>query len=242
VSRGGGGRGGASGPTGSGDPRADGGRVAGRRGGRGPGGRDPGITFSGREIRDLVVAWLALGVAFAIFLNRGLLDAALAGVVPPGELLTALVIALLTAGLGFLLHELAHKVVAVRFGQIAGFQADYGMLFLTVVSALAGFLFAAPGAVVHRGRITERENGLIALAGPVTNVGLAALFLVPVFAGPEIVRTIGTQGVFINLLLAGFNMIPFGPLDGRKVLSWSLPVYLVAAVPTIGLAVAVFVL
>jgi Zn-dependent protease len=228
VSRSGGGRGGASG------------RVAGgRRGGRGSGGRDPGITFSGREIRDLVVAWLALGVAFAVFLNRGLLDAALAGVVPAGELLAALVIALLTAGLGFLLHELAHKVVAVKFGQIAGFQADYGMLFLTVVSALAGFLFAAPGAVVHRGRITERENGLISLAGPVTNVGLAALFLAPAFAGPEVVRTIGTQGVFINLLLAGFNMIPFGPLDGRKVLSWSLPVYLVTAVPTIGLAVAI---
>lgn len=226
MSRRGGGRGGSSGYG------------SGRGGGRSGG--DPRISFSGREIRDLVVAWLALGVAFAIFLNRGLLDATLAGVGAPGELLAALVIALLTAGLGFLLHELAHKVVAVRFGQVAGFQADYGMLFLTVVSALAGFLFAAPGAVVHRGRITERENGLIALAGPVTNLGLAALFLAPAFVGPDLVRDIGSQGVFINLLLAGFNMIPFGPLDGRKVISWSLPVYLAVAVPSIGLVVAIF--
>ncbi len=223
-----------------GGPGPRSGSVAGERRGRGAG-RDPGITFSRREIRDLLVAWVALGVAFAVFLNRGLLDAALAGVVSPDEVLVALVLALSTAGLGFLLHALAHKVVAVRFGQVAAFRADYGMLFLTVVSALAGFLFAAPGAVVHRGRISERENGLIALAGPVTNLALAALFLALV-AGPGLVSLVGRQGLFINLLLAGFNMIPFGPLDGRKVLSWSLPVYLATAVPSIGLALAVFVL
>jgi Zn-dependent protease len=169
------------------------------------------------------------------------LDATLAGLVPPNELVAALALALVTAGLGFLLHELAHKVAAVRFGQVAAFQADYGMLFLTIVSALAGFLFAAPGAVVHRGRITDRENGLIALAGPVTNIGLAVLFLPLVLTGSDILVDIGTQGLFINLLLAGFNMIPFGPLDGRKVVSWSLPVYLLVAVPSIGLALAVFV-
>ena len=199
-----------------------------------------GLTFSARELRDLAVAWVALGVAFAVFLNRGVLRAILAGSAPPEAALLALALALSTAGLGFLLHELAHKVVAVRFGQVAAFRAEYGLLFLTVVSAFAGFLFAAPGAVVHRGRITDRENGLIALAGPVTNLLLVALFLPLALAGPGLLGTVGTQGLFINLLLAGFNMIPFGPLDGRKVLSWSLPVYLLVAVPSIGLAAFVF--
>ena len=199
-----------------------------------------GLTFSARELRDLAVAWVALGVAFAVFLNRGVLRAILAGSAPPEAALLALALALSTAGLGFLLHELAHKVVAVRFGQVAAFRAEYGLLFLTVVSAFAGFLFAAPGAVVHRGRITDRENGLIALAGPVTNLLLVALFLPLALAGPGLLGTVGTQGLFINLLLAGFNMIPFGPLDGRKVLAWSLPVYLLVAVPSIGLAAFVF--
>jgi Zn-dependent protease len=199
-----------------------------------------GLTFSARELRDLAVAWVALGVAFAVFLNRGILEAILAGSAPPEAALLALALALSTAGLGFLLHELAHKVVAVRFGQVAAFRAEYGLLFLTVVSAFAGFLFAAPGAVVHRGRITDRENGLIALAGPVTNLLLVALFLPLALAGPGLLGTVGTQGLFINLLLAGFNMIPFGPLDGRKVLAWSLPVYLLVAVPSIGLAAFVF--
>ena len=215
------------------------------RGGRSGGGRGAsggGISFSGREIRDLLAAWLALGVAFTLFLDPALVQDALAGSVDMAGIAAVFGVALLTVGVGFLLHELAHKVVAVRFGQVAAFRADYGMLFLAIMAGLAGFLFAAPGAVVHRGRITERENGLISVAGPVTNLGLAALFLALARGGPGILGVIGSQGLAINLLLAGFNMIPFGPLDGRKVLSWSLPVYLLVAIPSIGLALAVFVL
>ncbi|MEF8851674.1 MAG: metalloprotease [Haloarculaceae archaeon] len=196
------------------------------------------MTFSTSEVRDLLAAWLALGVAFTLFLDPGLATDLLGGSIDVAGVGAIFGVALLTVGVGFLLHELAHKVVAVRFGQVAAFRADYGMLFLAIMAGLAGFLFAAPGAVVHRGRITERENGLIALAGPVTNLALAVVFLA-LMAGPGILGVIGNQGLVINLLLAGFNMIPFGPLDGRKVLSWSLPVYVLVAVPSIGVSVAV---
>lgn len=209
------------------------------------GARRVNIRFSQRELKDLLVAWLALGVAFAIFLNRDLLTQLLGGQSPDvGAIVTAIVLSLLTAGVGFLLHELAHKVVAIRFGQIAEFRADYNMLFLAVLGALAGFLFAAPGAVHHRGRITKRENGLIALAGPVTNVALAFVFVVPLLVAlfgvsSTLVFQIGALGVSINLLLAGFNMIPFGPLDGTKVLAWNKIVYVVVAVPTVLVALLV---
>ena len=196
-----------------------------------------GISFSKREVRDLVVAWLALGVAFTIFINPTIADAVLRAAIAPSTLALAVGVSLATVGVAFLLHELAHKVVAVRFGQVAAFQADYGMLFLAVMSALAGFLFAAPGAVVHRGRITARENGLIALAGPVTNLLLAAVFLPAMLFGPGLLGLVGQRGVSINLLLAGFNMIPYGPLDGKKVIGWSKPVYLGVAVPSVLLAV-----
>ncbi|MBO4246556.1 metalloprotease [Halomicrobium sp. IBSBa] len=203
------------------------------------------VRFSERELKDLLIAWLALGLAFAIFINYDMVQGLLAGRPPnPTAVVGALAVSLFTAGIGFLLHELAHKVVAVRFGQIAEFRADYNMLFLAVISALAGFLFAAPGAVHHRGRITERENGLIALAGPVTNVVLALVFVVPLvvawlglFGG--LLFELAALGVSINLLLAGFNMIPFGPLDGKKVLAWSKPVYAVVAAPMLLLGVFV---
>ena len=203
------------------------------------------LTFSSRELQDLAIAWVALGVAFAIFFagggSRALSMLADRGIVGP------LLVSLVTAGLGFLLHELAHKVVAVRFDQIAEFRADYGMLFLAVMSALVGFLFAAPGAVHHRGRLTQREHGLIALAGPVTN-GLLAIVFAPIYVagllvGSPLLSLIGGRGVAINLFLAAFNLIPFGALDGRTVLDWSKGVFVLTFVPAAAITVfVVFVL
>jgi Zn-dependent protease len=43
----------------------------------------------------------------------------------------------------------------------------------------------------------------------------------------------------INFLLAGFNMIPFGPLDGKTVLDWSKGAYAVVALPSFALAALV---
>ncbi|WP_247728751.1 metalloprotease [Halovivax limisalsi] len=193
-----------------------------------------GLSFSQRELLDLAIAWAGLSVAFALLLTRepgtGGID--LAGLPRMAAL------SLVTVGVAFLLHELAHKVVAVRFGQVAAFRADYRMLFLAIMSALIGFLFAAPGAVYHRGRLTSRQNGLIALAGPLTNHALAALFL-PLWLAPDLVGApalvgeIGQLGVWINVFLAAFNLLPYGPLDGNSVKDWSVTVFAIVFVPSL---------
>lgn len=200
------------------------------------------LRFGRRELRDLGVAWVVLSVAFTVFyppFRRAFF--ALTNGRATGPALRWLAIgagvSFVTVGVGFLLHELAHKVVAVHYGQVAEFRADYNLLFMALMAAFVGFLFAAPGAVYHRGRITRREQGLIALAGPVTNVALAVVFTPLLLFGPGIVGLVGSLGVVINLLLAGFNMIPFGPLDGRKVLDWDRTVYALTAAPMIALGV-----
>ena len=200
--------------------------------------RVAGLYFSGTEIRDLLVAWLALGVAFALFFAGGLGGIGrilAAGVVAP------LFVALATAGVAFLLHEVAHKVVAVHYDQVAEFRADNSMLALAVMSSLAGFIFAAPGAVYHRGRLTPREHGHVALAGPVVNLGLMVAFL-PLFAlggllGSDLVTVLGSRGIAINAFLAAFNLVPYGPLDGKTVIGWSKPVWAAVFVPAVLLAV-----
>ena len=206
--------------------------------------RIAGLYFSGTEIRDLLVAWLALGVAFMLFFVNGasgigrIVDA---GVVAP------LFVALATAGVAFLLHEVAHKVVAVHYDQVAEFRADNSMLFLAVMSSLLGFIFAAPGAVHHRGRLTPREHGHIALAGPAVNLGLmvafAPLFVLGGLVGSDLVTVLGSRGIAINAFLAAFNLIPYGPLDGQTVMGWNKAVWAAVFVPSLLLAVGlVFVL
>lgn len=196
------------------------------------------LDFHPGEVRDLLAAWFALGVAFALFFGGG------SGVLErPAVFVELLLVSIVTAGIGFLLHELAHKVVAIRFGQVAAFRANYPMLLFAILAGLAGFIFAAPGAVYHRGRITARENGLVSVAGPWTNIILGFLFAPLVLVDVAIVARIGIYGVLINLFLAAFNMLPFGPLDGRKVLAWSKAVFAVTFVGSVGLlAVAVLAL
>jgi len=86
------------------------------------------------ELRDLALAWLILGLAFANLLG--------------GLSFTPGLVALFTAGLGFLLHELAHKVVAQNYGLKAEFVADYKMLAFAFAASFAGIIFAAPGASI----------------------------------------------------------------------------------------------
>ena len=77
-------------------------------------------------------------------------------------------ISLLTVGIGFILHEMAHKFTAIRYGYWAEFRKDNSMLLVAVaLASLVGFVFAAQGATViysnsADGRGLSREqNGMI---------------------------------------------------------------------------------
>ncbi|MFP4439091.1 MAG: peptidase M50 [Chloroflexaceae bacterium] len=168
---------------------------------------------------ELLKAWAGTSLAFAIFMVGG-------QVLQPG-FVTFLIIAAITCGIGFLLHELAHRILARNYGAEAHFVANNPWLLLSVVIAFAGIFIAAPGAVWHRGYLTKRQGGMIALAGPATNLALAVLFLLLSFAIPAggFLAIMAFVGYQINAWLGLFNMIPAGPFDGAKVLNWSPVVF-----------------
>ena len=175
--------------------------------------------FTSDEKQDLLKSWAAISLAFAIFIAGGL-----TGIASTAFLLY-LLIAAVTVGLGFVLHELAHKWVALSYECDAEYRAENSMLILALLSSLFGFVFAAPGAVHLKGSTRHDQQGMISLAGPVANILLAILFLLLYFLLPEGMRNIAGFGAVINSWLALFNMIPFSIFDGAKVFNWNKAVY-----------------
>ena len=93
--------------------------------------------ISPRELKDLLLSLAALVVAFSVLIG---------GRSIPG--LEMILIIALGVGSGFILHEMAHKFTALHFGYLAEYRANMTGLFLAVVLSFAGFIFAAPGAVM----------------------------------------------------------------------------------------------
>jgi Zn-dependent protease len=185
--------------------------------------RHVGVRFSDVEIVDLVKAWLATSLAFGVFFLVGSMSVS---EISFASFIFVVGIAAITAGLGFIGHELMHKFTANHFGVQAEFRSNDQMLVISIIIAFFGLILAAPGAVQIYGNITRRESGLISVAGPAANIVLALLFLplalytIKNGTADTLLGIIGMYGLMINGLLGAFNLIPFWGFDGEKVLNW----------------------
>jgi Zn-dependent protease len=203
--------------------------------------------ISRREEFDLFIAWIAISLAFLIIQ------------IAPGGLLAPLVtftavealeffgISLVTVGIAFVLHEMAHKFTAIKFGYWAEFRKDNSMLLvMAALAALVGMIFAVPGATViydTTGRgISREQNGKISIAGPLTNllmcVPFAIIFMISgglsaVVSG-NLFAKLGLAGIQINAIIAAFNLLPISILDGRKVWAWNKVVFLITVIIAFG--------
>jgi Zn-dependent protease len=175
--------------------------------------------FLGREWKDILISVLALSFVFAY----------------PEVLSDPMYIlfSLFAVGIAFMGHELSHRFVARRLGYWAEYRMWNQGILLALLMAIAtngGFIFAAPGAVVFSsrrafGRPSRTDVGRIGIAGVTFNIILmyALLGIGLVFTNPVI-----SLAAFVNGWLAIFNLIPFGPLDGTKVLHWNRVAWLAA--------------
>lgn len=193
-----------------------------------------------RERNDLLIAWLAISIAFTlIFVREGRWQIS--------YVLLYFGLSLLTVGIGFILHEMAHKFTAIRYGFWAEFQKDNLMLLVAVtLAALVGVVFAAPGAtMIYGAGITREQNGKISAAGPLTNLILCIPFGVLLLVSGSLSGNvqgyavlIGMVGLQVNAMVAAFNMLPVSVLDGKKVLAWNPLVFIVLIAASFGVLIA----
>ena len=184
-------------------------------------------SFTRNEIRDLIIAFIVIAIAFAI---------ATVGLDAYG-FISILPIVMVGVGVGFLLHELGHKYVAMKYGYNSEFKAWPLGLVIALATAFIGWVFAAPGvAHIYADNMTDEINGKISIAGPMANMTLALVFIViaaltyPLtyhFGIFQLIYLICTVGFSVNSFLAAFNLLPFYSLDGIKVLKWNAKIWII---------------
>jgi Zn-dependent protease len=149
-----------------------------------------------------------------------------------------------------IVHEVMHGLAALKFGDHTAKNAGrltlnpiphidlMGTIFLPALLIFSGspilFGWAKPVPVnpLHFRDIRKGEL-VVASAGVISNFVMAIVYAtifhtLSLFADPSLftAMTILTYAVYINLVLAVFNLFPIPPLDGSKILMTFLPPHL----------------
>lgn len=139
-------------------------------------------------------------------------------------------------------HELAHAWAATKLGddtprwngRLRFSPLAHLDLMGTLMLVLFGFGYAKPVPVNPRNfRNPKRDMALTALAGPLSNILMAAaallIFRILLFfdLSPLVLMIAQTVLVYVfasvNLGLAVFNLLPIPPLDGSRIFAFVLP-------------------
>lgn len=191
------------------------------------------FKFTSHEIRDLIISFFVISLCFGILYSGRNFS----------TLVVYLPMAMVGVGTGFIFHEIGHKIASMNYGYWAEYKLWPSGLLIAILSSFFGFVFAAPGAVYTYGNfIDEKQNGVISIAGPLVNIGLAIIFLIlSIIVYPMITPADSllillfvtfSIGFTINSYLAVFNLIPIWNLDGSKVIRWNALIWII----TIGIA------
>ena len=178
------------------------------------------MLFTINELFDLIIMTIAIGYIFSTFIKKPV------NYSDPLEYyknpwLENLKFGIIVAAPAVVLHEIAHKFVAISFGATATLHAPLFWYMLIILLTLVNFpiIFFVGGYVTHT-PLAALPSTIVALAGPLTNLILWALFVSLIkfkLVKKEYYKAI-IMSAKINLFLGIFNLIPLPGFDGYNAL------------------------
>jgi Zn-dependent protease len=155
-------------------------------------------------------------------------------------------------------HEYAHAFIAFRLGDSSAKNAGrltlnplkhidlIGTVIVPIAAFASGFAligWAKPVPVDRRNfRNMLKDDALVSFAGPLSNFILALIFFIIFFFLTNAVDdptsrwiNIFWYGVFLNIFLFAFNLLPIPPLDGSHILFDLFPNKITAGLLNLGL-------
>lgn len=166
------------------------------------------------------------------------------------EIIQAIAVYALPVIFAITLHEAAHAYAAKYFGDTTAFAAGrmsmnplrhidpFGTILLPALMYLATshmgtpmvFGYAKPVPIdFSRLRNPKKQMAWVALAGPAANFAMAlgwllfAILLGATHVNEAYPHAVARAGVFVNVLMFVFNLVPIPPLDGGRILTSMLP-------------------
>ncbi|MES2325578.1 MAG: site-2 protease family protein [Pseudomonadota bacterium] len=161
------------------------------------------------------------------------------------EIIQAVAVYALPVIFAITLHEAAHAYAAKYFGDTTAYALGrmslnplrhidpFGTILLPILMfAFTPFVFgyAKPVPIdFSRLRNPKKQMAWVALAGPAANLAMAfgwlvlATVLLKTGVSETYLHKVAQAGVFVNILMFVFNLVPIPPLDGGRILTSVLP-------------------
>jgi len=188
------------------------------------------------ELRELIISTVALGFAFTLAIFGG--NNKFTYVLEP-TFIQHFIFTTVLVGLSLVAKEMAQKGTSRALESHATYRMWSPGIIVSVLSSFLGIVFAAVGGMQISSENTERagrwqinlspkQMGIIASIGPLMSlaIGMSLLMLSPIVPSFGLERNLFVIGAEINAVLALFSMVPFGPVDGDKVLRWNVTIWL----------------
>jgi len=177
------------------------------------------MFLSLQEVFDIVLMTFALGFIFSRFFRREPSHDydPLQFYSKQDTIIHQIMYGALIAAPAVVLHELAHKFVAMAFGATAVLHAPYLMYGIAIALLLLNVpLIILVGGYVSHSYLLPLPSALVAVAGPLMNFILWFVFWMCIkykLVNKRYWRDLAMMAK-LNLFLAGFNMLPIPTFDG----------------------------